>query len=117
MPVSQHFSATYVEARGKFRDAATKAGARLVRYFNPNKGPGGEELTTDVARLGPDGASRVLMTISATHGGEGFCGSGIQVASFESGLARELPADTALLVVHAINPHGFAWIRRVTEEN
>ena len=28
-----------------------------------------------------------------------------------------LPRDTALLAVHAINPHGFAWLRRVTEEN
>jgi hypothetical protein len=117
MSVSQHFSATYAEARGKFRDAATAAGARLSLYRNPTRGPDGGELTTDVARLGPDNASRLLMTISSTHGGEGFCGSGIQIASFADGIARTLPPDTALVVVHAINPHGFAWIRRVTEEN
>jgi len=118
MSASAHFSADYREARGKFRDAATRAGAQLSAHVNPNsKGPSGEELATDVARLGPADASRVLMTISATHGAEGFCGSGAQIGSFELGLGRELPPDTALVAVHAINPHGFAWLRRVTEEN
>jgi len=112
-----YFSASYAEARGKFRDAAQRAGARLFRYQNPTKGPNGEELTTDVAVLGPRDASRVLITVSATHGAEGFCGSGVQIGSFESGLAGELPAGTALVAIHAINPHGFAWVRRVTEEN
>jgi hypothetical protein len=111
------FSATYAEARGKFRDAAQRAGARLSRYLNPTKGPNGEDLTTDVAVLGPQDASRVLLTVSATHGAEGFCGSGVQTGSFASGLAGELPQGTALVAIHAINPHGFAWIRRVTEEN
>jgi len=59
----------------------------------------------------------VLVTISATHGVEGFCGSGAQVGWLESGLYREQPAGTAHLMVHAINPHGFAWLRRVNEDN
>jgi hypothetical protein len=118
MPVRDYFSRDYSEARSKFRDAATRAGAQLASYVNPKvKGPNGEELATDVARLGPRDANRVLMTISATHGAEGFAGSGAQVGSFEAGLGRELPADTVLLAIHAINPYGFAWLRRVTEEN
>jgi hypothetical protein len=118
MSARDYFSADYHDARNKFREAATRAGASLSNYVNPrSKGPNGEELSTDVARIGPADASRVLMTISATHGAEGFCGSGAQVGSFEAGLGRELPADTALVAVHAINPHGFAWIRRVTEDN
>ena len=114
---SSYFSATYAEARDKFRDAAQRAGARLTQYVNPSKGPNGETLTTDVARLGPDDAERLLLTISATHGAEGFCGSGVQVGSFASGVAGELPAGTAFVAIHAINPYGFAWVRRVTEEN
>ncbi len=117
MSPSTYFSASYAEARGKFREAAQHAGARLAQYVNPTKGPNGEELTTDVAILGPKDAARVLITVSATHGAEGFCGSGVQVGSFESGIAGELPPGTALLAIHAINPHGFAWVRRVTEEN
>ncbi|HTS94313.1 MAG TPA: M14 family metallopeptidase [Stellaceae bacterium] len=118
MSASAYFSADYGEARRKFRDAATRAGAHLTTFVNPNsRGPNGEELTTDVARLGPARASRVLMTISGTHGAEAFCGSGAQVGSFEAGLGRDLPADTAIVAVHAINPHGFAWLRRVNEDN
>jgi len=118
MAVRDYFSSDYTEARRKFRDAATRAGAALTTYINPKaRGPNGEELATDVARLGPREASRALITISATHGAEGFCGSGAQTGSFETGLGRELPADTALVAIHAINPYGFAWLRRVTEDN
>ena len=56
------------------------------------------------------------MLVSATHGVEGFCGSGAQLDWLLGPGLAEFPADTALLVVHAINPHGFAWLRRVTEE-
>ncbi len=118
MGASQYFSASYAEARQKFRDAATAAGARLLAESNDRaKGPAGEALTTDLAWLGPADAKRVLVTVSATHGAEGFCGAGVQTGTFSSGVARELPPGAALLAVHAINPYGFAWIRRVTEDN
>jgi len=117
MPASPYFSSDYSAARAKFLTAAKAAGARLQAYRNPARGPAGEELTTDVAWLGPDDAERVLVTVSATHGVEGFCGSGAQVGWLETGLYREMPAGTALLAIHAINPHGFAWLRRVTEDN
>lgn len=110
------FSADYTEAREKFLAAATAAGARLTRYDNPNRGPHGEALSTDVAWLGPEDAGSVAVLISGTHGVEGFCGSGAQIAWLRDAEARRLPPDTAVLVVHAINPHGFAWLRRVTEE-
>jgi hypothetical protein len=116
MTASAHFAADYIEARRKFRDAATTAGARLKSFGNGlAKGPAEEELTTDLAWLGPVAASRVLVTVSATHGAEGFCGSGVQTGTFAG--AAELPPDTALLAIHAINPYGFAWTRRVTEDN
>ena len=118
MAIPQYFSAEYREARRKFLDTANHAGAHLTSHVNPKaKGPHGEALSTDVARLGPRDAGRVLLTISATHGAEGFCGSGAQIGALEAGLGRELPADTALVAVHAINPYGFAWVRRVTEDN
>jgi len=112
----QSFATTYSEAREKFLAAARIAGASTQRYDNPTKGPNGETLSTDVARLGPDDATKVVVAISGTHGAEGYCGSGFQVDWLTGVGAAGLPASTAMLLVHAINPYGFCWTRRVTEE-
>ena len=117
MTASGYFSGDCVAARARFLEAAKAAGARLGSHVNPAPGPNGEALATDTAWLGPPEAERVLVTISATHGAEGFCGSAVQAGWFESGLYREAPPGLALLLIHAINPHGFAWLRRVTEDN
>jgi hypothetical protein len=116
MANTHSFAADYSEARDKFLAAARVAGAVTYRYDNPAKGPRGEALSTDVARLGPDDASRAVVTISSTHGVEGYCGSGFQVDWLASIGAAGLPKDTTAVFIHAINPYGFAWTRRVTEE-
>jgi len=117
MRIGGCFSADYVTARGKFRDAAAEAGSVIASYTNPAPSPTGAELVTDTAWLGPERPARLLIVMSGTHGVEGFCGSGIQVGLLKSGLVGDRPADTALLLIHAINPSGFALIRRVTESN
>lgn len=110
------FAATYDEAREKFLSAAQRAGAVTVRHDNPLRGPRGGSLSTDVCWLGRSDASKVMVLISGTHGVEGFCGSGVQVDWLTRCGSAPLPNDTAVLLIHAINPHGFAWLRRVTEE-
>ncbi len=117
MDVTSCFSATYGEARQKFLQACEAAGATVFSHRNPNSGPDGGELFADTAWIGPFDASRVLVASSATHGVEGHCGSGCQIGHLRAGDYENLPADTAVLLVHAINPYGFAWSRRVTEDN
>ncbi len=117
MSVSGYFSDTYVVARDMFRAAAREAGADLEVHQNPTRGPDGERLTTDVAYLGADDPARLFVVLAGTHGVEGFCGSGIEVGWLASGLANVLPADTAAVLIHALNPYGFAWLRRVNEMN
>jgi Protein of unknown function (DUF2817) len=114
LDLSACFSADYGEARRRFLDAASHGD--LQHFFNPNKGPNCEALATDTAWFGPSEARHVLVLNSATHGVEGFCGSGAQLDILWSGVERSLPSDTALLMVHALNPYGFAWLRRTTEE-
>ncbi len=111
------FSRDYAEARTRFLAAATDAGGTLRAYDNPLSGPRGEALASDTAWFGPGDATKVLVLQSATHGVEGFTGSGAILDWLYAGGARALPQDTAVLAIHAINPHGFAWLRRVTEEN
>jgi hypothetical protein len=114
---AEAFSATYAEARAKFVETAAEAGGALERILNPNRGPDGGELSTDLAWFGPRDAARVLVMVSGTHGGEGFCGSGAQIDWLRRGEHALLPKGTAALLIHAINPYGFSWLRRVTEEN
>jgi hypothetical protein len=116
------FSSHYSGARELFRAAAISAGAEVESYPYPAKGPRGEELTTEVAWIGPREAKKVLVTVSGTHGIEGFAGSAAQVDWLQRGEWKKLQVegkftDSAAMLVHAINPYGFAWRRRVTHEN
>lgn len=117
MDAINYFASDYRAARAKFLEAARAVGASIETFDNPALGPDGKPLHTDVALLGDPTADRVLLANSATHGGEGFCGSGCMVGWLRSGRHRNMPANVRAVLVHAINPYGFAWIRRVNEDN
>lgn len=113
------FSASYAEARAKFWDACAHAGLAVQRHVHPLRGHDGEELAIDVARAGAPDATNLLVISSGCHGIEGFCGSGVQIdllrdAAWQQRCQRE---GLAVLYVHALNPYGFSWGRRVTHEN
>ena len=61
----------------------------------------------------------MLLTTSGVQGVEGHVGGGIQSSLLE--MAETLKAaaglHTAIVHVHAVNPYGFAHVRRVTHEN
>ncbi|MBI1239781.1 MAG: DUF2817 domain-containing protein [Alphaproteobacteria bacterium] len=118
MGASDYFSRDYSDARAKFHDAASAAGASLTAHLNPHvKGPGGEDLAMDVAVLGDPNAASALLVTSATHGVEGFAGSGVQIAMLKTGLAKAAAENLKVVLIHALNPYGFAWLRRVNEDN
>ncbi len=89
MAAQAYFAADYAEARGKFLQACDHAGVAVESVDRPLPGPHGETLAIDHAWIGAPDAQRVLVTLSGTHGVEGFAGSGAQVA----------------------------WLRRVNEDN
>ncbi|GAB7528287.1 hypothetical protein PS3A_06950 [Pseudomonas sp. 3A(2025)] len=107
----------YIQQREQFLAAAQTAGARLTTWAHPLRGPFGESLSTDVAWLGDPQASKVLVTLSGTHGVEGFYGSNCQIQWLQGFNQNTLPADVAVLMIHLINPWGTAWMRRVNEDN
>jgi predicted deacylase len=77
-------------------------------------GPEGEPLFTDSVWIGPEEADRVIVLIGGTHGIEGYAGSAIQIDHLQMLDAGHiaLPNNTALLVIHALTPWGYAWRRR-----
>ncbi|MCC8955790.1 DUF2817 domain-containing protein [Bradyrhizobium sp. Pear77] len=113
----KHFASNYFEARQKFRNYLDDArvGEAAV-YPSPACGPCGEGLSTDVAWFGDPSAANVGVMISATHGVEGYCGSAAQLDWLAGRGYERLGSDEAILLIHAINPYGFAWDRRVTQE-
>jgi hypothetical protein len=116
--VPECFSESYAEARPKFCSAAAASGGEIRSWLNPSgRGPTGEALYLDTARFGPRDARNMLVLIAGTHGVEGHCGSGAEIAWLRNGGPDRLPKDTGALLIHALNPHGFAWTRRVTEDN
>lgn len=118
MQISDYFSAHYAAAREKFAAAARRADALVESYHNPATGPDGLKLAADTAWLGPRAADRVLVIMSGTHGAETFSGSAIQTGLLQSGIAGEIAGEKlGVLLIHSINPSGFAWVRRVTEGN
>ena len=112
----QRLALTYEDARGRFLDAATAAGATLTSRAHPQTGPAGEDLAIDVAEPGVTSAASTLIIVSGTHGVEGFTGSALQTHWLETSAANR-PDDVRVVLVHAFNPHGFAWVRRVNEDN
>lgn len=108
--------ATYAEARAAFGDAARAAGARITSHLHPGRGPDGEELAVDVASLGPDDATDLVLVVSGTHGVEGYCGSALQTQWLRT-CRHERPEHVRVVMLHGFNPHGFAWVRRVNEDN
>ncbi|CAM3999975.1 M14 family metallopeptidase [Bordetella tumulicola] len=114
------FSATYQEARDKFLLAARDRQLSHTENVLPaRRGLHDEALATDIVWIGPEDADRLLIVSSGIHGVEGFCGSGCQIALLkdDSLLDRAKDLGVAIAIIHAVNPHGFSYGRRVNEDN
>ncbi|MBU2135464.1 MAG: M14 family metallopeptidase, partial [Alphaproteobacteria bacterium] len=110
------YSDDYRTARTRLLAAAqTHSGWTHEAIAHPLAGVDGDPVYMDVLWRGPEDATRVLTISSGTHGVEGFCGSALQLQLIED--APDLPTDTALMLVHAVNPYGFSHLRHVNEDN
>ncbi|QDU97214.1 DUF2817 domain-containing protein [Lignipirellula cremea] len=116
MPSSDAFSSDYLTARSRFREAAKVLGWSIESIPLGGAGPNGETLTLDAACSPRTSSGPVLILSSGLHGIEGFFGSAVQVALLEH-WADFGPPPVGCLLLHALNPYGFAWRRRFDENN
>jgi Protein of unknown function (DUF2817) len=110
------FSQRYAGARDTFISHAETSSIveKIANLPHPLKGPKNEKLFCDIAWAGNLKADKVLVLVSGIHGVEGGVGSAIQ-SDFLS-RHRRLPSDVCVVLVHALNPWGFAWASRNDEQ-
>lgn len=106
----------YTVARNYFHMAVAARGGQLVFLKLAAKGPNNEPLTIDIGWFGAKYPKRVLVHSSGLHGVEAFPGSAIQLRWLREGLPSP-PADSAIVLVHILNPYGMTWGRRFNENN
>ena len=119
MKYSKVFSDSYTTAREKFRSVSSSLGYQYTAYPIVQAGSNSEDLTIDVVVSGSPNSSRAVIISSGLHGVEGFLGSAIQLALLEEQqiLPLALSSDIKVILIHALNPYGFASQRRWNEDN
>ncbi len=113
---TSHFPADFAAARQRWLAHTLKLTGHTLSLPYPCDGVGanGEKLVTDTLWIGDQDSQRVLVLIGGTHGVEGFAGSAVQIDQLAL-IAEDriiIPADTAVLMIHALTPWGYAWQRR-----
>jgi predicted deacylase len=108
MPINDYFSSDYYTARKRFCEKATALDWRQESHFIR------EDLSIDVAISTYLPNQPTILVTSGLHGGEGFFGSAVQLALMDSG---SLATDLNWVFIHALNPYGFAHLRRCNEDN
>lgn len=118
MPESDAFSANYRIARSRFVQAAREAGCAIESIpLSPEDGSA-DALSIDVAMYGGAQCERAVIVSSGLHGVEGFLGSAVQLESLRHFSALHAGReDLRLIFIHALNPFGFAEVRRANEDN
>lgn len=115
--IEVYFADNYAQARQNFLRACAEKNIGVQSCNNDAGNVDETELATDFIRIGNNNASKLLVLTSGVHGAELMCGSGCQVGMLKQNYFDSLPADTAVVMIHAINPWGAANLRRNNEDN
>jgi predicted deacylase len=108
----------YHRSREAFRSAAARIGWAHESAAIDARDRDGNELTIDVAVSTTESSERAIVVSSGLHGVEAPLGAAIQLLLVREQRELSRIASAAKLVfLHALNPFGFAFGRRVNEDN
>jgi hypothetical protein len=129
-PSQNYFQNTYEASREAFLKSAKAleptAVIETARILRQNLGARAKEVPADNSELFLDSVylppasgqkERLLVLTSGTHGIEGFVGSALQTAALTENFWGQRDKNLGVLILHALNPYGFKYERRVTESN
>ncbi|MGL4883738.1 MAG: DUF2817 domain-containing protein [Waterburya sp.] len=114
--MNNYFTDSYLQARRNFLASCEGQATLIKSWQHPLRGIAGEKLYIDFAWFGDLAATKVVVLVSGIHGVEGYCGSGIQVASIKTGWHRQANQEVAIAMIHGLNPWGMSHLRRVNED-
>lgn len=117
--IASLFPETYQSSRQRFRENLQR-----IRAFWPQAALSQKRLSTDedltidwIYADGLDRHDKVILLTTGEHGIEGYVGSAMLQRFVDVYLERLNPDNTGLLLVHAINPWGMKYHRRVNANN
>ena len=116
-----YFNESYDEARKIFR---LKSDELILKYPGAKKfdipvtSSKDTNLTIDFCFIpGSKNADRIIILSSGVHGLEGYTGSAVQLFFMDNYINNEFLENTGIFLIHSVNPYGFKYTRRVTENN
>jgi len=116
-----YFHKTYEDCRSAFIEKTNPLisqyeGVEIFKIAVPCKTS--PDLTIDFCYIpAQNSLDNLLIISSGIHGVEGFTGSAIQLMVMEEILSPNYLDTTGILLIHGLNPYGFKYMRRVTENN
>ena len=119
MAASRQFPTSYQESREEFLGDFQKVQKHWPSARLESRNLSAEEdLRIDWVRADAlSSPQRMLIITCGVHGIEGFVGSRMRTLFIDHYLERIDPETTGLLLIHAINPWGMKYKRRVTRNN
>lgn len=105
-----YFFETYKEARKNIIICSQNRKTRVQSFKHPND----NNLFIDITYTGNPLSPICMIIFSGVHGIEGFCGTACQTYAIEN---MGLFNDVYLIIVHSVNPYGYANISRTNEDN
>ncbi|MFC2152059.1 M14 family metallopeptidase [Bacteroidota bacterium] len=119
--VLPYFNISYDESRNDFR---SKSNELVLKYPEtklfeiPVSSNIDTNLTIDFCYIrGSQKTDKILILSSGIHGVEGYVGSAVQLFFIDNYINKDLLDKTSILLIHSVNPYGFKYTRRVTENN
>jgi predicted deacylase len=114
MPAN-YFPASYDQARSEFLLLAQETGGELTRFHIPSQTD--DDLSLEALYLAAPDSQKLVIIISGVHGAEGPAGSAAQLDFLKNDARKWREKGLSIILLHAINPHGYRYKRRVSENN
>jgi hypothetical protein len=114
-----YFKENYTQSRTDFNRFSPDWAQGKLTHFTAFKVPSENDpdLTVDALLLGKQSDTELLVIIGGIHGPETFAASAIQHFFLHEKAESFVKKNVSILLVHAMNPYGFKYGRRVTESN